>query len=768
MSDVRFRSILFFSSGLAALAGTAFAQAPPSAPSPKPATGTASVSEIIVTARRRAESLSKVPITVSVLNGSNLREKGITTETDLQSAVPGLSVVATQQQNQLAYSIRGQSVDSLSGSVQAVLPYIDDVQVNTQSASTFYDLANIQVLKGPQGTLFGRNTTGGAVLSTTAPATDIVGGYLQIDVGDYDLRRFQGAVNFPIVPEKALFRFAFDSDNEDGYVKNVYDGSRQGTTDAHSERATLELHPSDQIKNTTVFQYNQDNGTNLSGSLYDVYPCGSPNVGVPVACIYGPATAALLNQSNPKVYPGGLASFLDYQNKTLGFFQQDDSSPAGHRSDGYVLANTTVDELTPTLRVTNIVGVARANDADQNELVGSPYQAYSLGAGGNAYTTQQYSDEVRVSGEALNKKLDYVVGFYYSYERDEADLTTCILCDLSAIGISPIRSEYHYQTIDQSEAAFAQGTYALGIQGLSVTAGFRETWEQVRLERLQGDAFGGDPQSDPQSNPSWNVSLQYQVNPRLMFYVTQRGSWRAGGFRGTAASTSDEFKPETVRDVEVGAKFNGYILGRRARLNADIYEQWISDAQRNLYLFDASNGSFAFFTGNVPQAQISGAELDGDVQVTSWLKLGGALSSMQAQYTDNKVTIPGYSTLTFGPYGDAPKWSGSVFGEVALPSPGAVGEMAVRTDIYAQSSYFFSNLANTLTPGTQIPAYYTINMRYEWRQIMGSKITASLFVKNLADEHYYLGGLPLGAILGLNTAVPAPPRTFGVSLRAEF
>jgi iron complex outermembrane receptor protein len=141
---------------------------------------------------------------------------------------------------------------------------------------------------------------------------------------------------------------------------------------------------------------------------------------------------------------------------------------------------------------------------------------------------------------------------------------------------------------------------------------------------------------------------------------------------------------------------------------------------------------------------------------------------MEAKYTDNRVTIAGYSPLSFGPYGDAPKWSGSVFGEIALPSPAAVGEMALRTDIYAQSSYFFSNLANTLTPGTQIPGYYTINMRYDWRQILGSKITASLFVKNLADQHYYLGGLPLGAILGLNTAVPAPPRTFGVSLRAEF
>ena len=264
MKLMRFRSALLISSTLAMTVPAAAVLAQSSTTS-NPAANNSVVSEVVVTARRRDENLSKVPITISVLSGATLREKGVTTETDLQSAVPGLGVLATQQQNQLSYSIRGQSVDSLSGSVQAVIPYIDDIQLNSQSASTFYDLANIQVLKGPQGTLFGRNTTGGAVLSTTAPATDSIGGYAQVDVGDYNLRRFQGALNVPLVPGKALLRLAFDFDNEDGYVKNVYDGSLLGTTDAKSGRATLELHPTEELKNTTVFQYNKNDGTNLSG-----------------------------------------------------------------------------------------------------------------------------------------------------------------------------------------------------------------------------------------------------------------------------------------------------------------------------------------------------------------------------------------------------------------------------------------------------------------------------------------------------------------------
>jgi len=134
----------------------------------------AGLAEIVVTAQRRSENLEKTPVAVSVVSGEDLSKRQIVSESDLQAAVPGLTVRATSSSEQLNYAIRGQSVDAFSGSRPAVLPYIDEVQVNNNSSTAFYDLASVQVLKGPQGTLFGRNATGGAVLFTTAKPTDEV------------------------------------------------------------------------------------------------------------------------------------------------------------------------------------------------------------------------------------------------------------------------------------------------------------------------------------------------------------------------------------------------------------------------------------------------------------------------------------------------------------------------------------------------------------------------------------------------------------------
>jgi len=141
--------------------------------------------KIVVTAQRRSENLERTPVAVTVVSGDALVKQDIVTEADLRSAVPGLTVRASLNSNDLNYSIRGQTVDAFSGSQPAVLPYINEVQVGSSGgASAFYDLQSVQVLKGPQGTLFGKNSTGGAVLFTTAKPTDEFGGYFSASTGN--------------------------------------------------------------------------------------------------------------------------------------------------------------------------------------------------------------------------------------------------------------------------------------------------------------------------------------------------------------------------------------------------------------------------------------------------------------------------------------------------------------------------------------------------------------------------------------------------------
>lgn len=205
-----------------------------SAPSPTDVAGAARADapdatsgEIIVTARRRAENIEKVPIAISVISGDDIVKRAIFNENDLQSAVPGLVIRQNGGNNAFNYVIRGQSVDTFTNSPPSVLPYVNEVQIVTHSASTFYDMGGIQVLKGPQGTLFGRNATGGAVLYATAPAVDTLSGYIDGRYGSFDQRNLQGAINVPLGDIGAL-RVAGSVTGGGAFVRDYFTGQHYG------------------------------------------------------------------------------------------------------------------------------------------------------------------------------------------------------------------------------------------------------------------------------------------------------------------------------------------------------------------------------------------------------------------------------------------------------------------------------------------------------------------------------------------------------------
>jgi iron complex outermembrane receptor protein len=179
------------------------------------------LAEIVVTARRKDEKLEKVPVSVSAFSATDLAQQKITTEADLESSTPGLTVRQTNSSNQLGFALRGQSEDAFSYSSPTVLTYIDEFQFNSaNSASAFYDLQSVQVLKGPQGTLFGRNATGGAVLYQTAQPTQEFGGMARIGVGNYDDKQGEFMLNLPL-SSFAAFRLAGEFEKRDGFEHNL-------------------------------------------------------------------------------------------------------------------------------------------------------------------------------------------------------------------------------------------------------------------------------------------------------------------------------------------------------------------------------------------------------------------------------------------------------------------------------------------------------------------------------------------------------------------
>jgi len=735
--------------------------------------------EIVVTARRREESLERVPIAITAFGSQQLDERQIHTEADLQSATPGLTIRQTSSQNQFNYSIRGQSVDAFSGSSPGVLPYVDDLQISATTATAFFDLQSVQVLKGPQGTLFGRNATGGAVLYETQKPTDDFGGYISSRLGNFDDQELEGALNLPLIGDKVLLRISGLTESSRGFVHNLYDGAWLGGDAKSVGRIALTVKPIDGLVSTTTYQYGHFGGTNVPSELYSVNACGSSNNGIPLlsasACLYNPAFpgwAAFL-AAHPKAFPGGVTAFVGYQN-SLGPWNASLDSPQEHEARAEYFVNNTSYEFSPETTLKNIIGFTRSHSAEQTDFDGTNYPIFGEGTptdpSAEFFFTNQFSDELHLEGKAFDSRLDYIVGAYGSFERDESDFPLFAFAVPPAVPATLFH--YHWRIIDQSQALFTQESFDLG-SGFSVTAGYRQTWETTGIRQLENSVFGGAPsEQQTASKPSWTLGLQYQINTDLMVYTATRGSWRTGGYNGTAPAADDyasgggnKFKPETTKDVELGLKYAGSIDAMPVRLNVAAYNQWVDDIQRTAYLI--LDGSPLAITVNVPTAEITGFEADGEIRPTSWLQLGASVSYADARYTNSTVSYFA-NTLQFGPYADTPRWTGNVFGQVHEALPNNLGEAALRADYYLQSAQFFSNLEATINPGTELSSYKLLNMYLTWDKISGTGLQASLYGRNLLNEEYYVGGIPQGADLGLNQVQPGRPRMYGIELKYSF
>ncbi len=729
--------------------------------------------EITVTATRRSEAQSKVPLAIKAFDAESLTERGISTETDLQQSVPGLTVKTTASNNQINYTIRGQTLDAFSGSSPGVLPYFNDVAVSSQTATAFYDLASVQVLKGPQGTLFGRNATGGAVLFNTTEPQDKFGGYLTVKNGNYNLREYQGAVDLPVVPGIVDLRIAADFKKESGYVKNIVAGTSLGDTDAKSGRATLKITPNDKLTSTTVFQYGYYGGTELNGGIYSYYPLGATNRGyslnttaaflyTPGGPLWSPALAALV--------PGGIAQELADQ-QASGPYKVSLPYTPQHRSEDVYAENTTSWDVLPSLTLKNIASVqhhvVRSDAALSGARLGVLDLADYPSTNGVRYNIDQWSEELQAQGHILDDKFRYIVGFYAASEVDDVDIPTVVGISLP----TPLTFFHHaWNSHDHTQAVFAQGTYDLSnvLTGLSFTAGGRQTWEQISLTQAADSNFAGYPtQSMREADPSWQIGLNYQITPEFLAYVVTRGSWRAGNFNGTTTPVDNvnQYGPERTHDVEVGAKYSGRIFDKAAQLNLALYRQIVNGVQRDVYF--TIDGAPSSLTLNVPQGRVQGIEADGQVRVSQWLTLGASGAYTNAVYPQGVVSVAGQPTI-FSNYQDTPKWTGSVFGTVYLPVPDPWGVMSVRTDLYYQTSQAFTSLLDSVAPGTELPPYALVNMRADWSDILGSRFTVSAYVRNLANRTNYVGGFGLGPDVGFNVAIPGAPRKYGAELTFKF
>lgn len=758
------------------------------------------IEQVIVTARRQAESLETVPTSVTAIGARQLAEQGIVSQSDLQYSVPGLTVRQTQGSNSLTFSIRGQTIDAFTGSRSAVVPYFNEVQLNSGGASTLFDLESIQVLKGPQGTLFGRNTTGGAVLYTSARPTGELDGYFKYRAGNYQLSEGQGALNLPLAGDSLSLRLAGNVIYQQGFQDNLYDGRKLGQVKRQSGRASLLWQPSDVLENLLVVAVDHVGGNSTATRLRTVnrvdpntFACVDPNV---VNCsadlLFSPLADVVFGAegfwdaytaANPNLNPDGIAAYLDQDSPQIDFWDANEIAPVHHDEDDFFLSNATRYELGDDLRLRNIIGYSQSDTRDLGSSVGAPYGVFysanlALDDYGNTVEKRTVSEELQLQGLAMGGALDYIVGFYYQNEVSKT-LFPQVYFEYQPISAGS-SVDSHFEISNETPAIFAQGTYTL-TDRLDVTVGARYTWESVELKQLPRSSSLLDPSQPTQqktsdSDPSWTLGLSYQASEDLMVYLTSRRSWRSGGFNGTAPPTVEDvdgltnlFKPETTYDVELGAKFAGRVFDLPVRANLALFKQWIDDVQRAEFPDPPGPATSIAYTVNVPQAEVTGAEMDLTIRPAPWLETGLSGAWTYARYSDGDDTAEVFgTTYLFGPYADVPKLSGAFFAKATLPTPVAWGAMQLRADVYGQSSMYFSNNDSTITPDTRIPGYGLINLRYGWDEIRGSPFSLSAYVRNLTDKEYYTGGFALTASLGVNSVAVGTPRMFGAELSYAF
>lgn len=469
--------------------------APVAEPAAAPAQEDDSIGDIVVTARRTAERGQRVPVAITAFSQDAIREKGINNGTDLQNFTPSLSVVGDVARNQETYTIRGMGGTGGpgTGSGPGVVGYFAEVPTSVSGPGNFYDLASLQVLKGPQGTLFGRNTTGGAVLlEPQRPRMNRVEGYVDGTIGNFQRKSVQGALNVPIVDDVLAVRFAGQLDKREGYVRDVLTRRDYLNRNNFSLRLGIQFDPTATISNYTAVSY-QEVDEHGGGSI-------------------------LLAVNPARPYAALLQPYLAAQ-QARGVRRTALSVPTFEKAKNFLVLNNTEWRVSDTFTLKNIFSYARtrstsANDRDSTTL---PI-ADLLGAYPGSWNNNLRTITEEVQARYDNGPLRVQVGGFFLDQKTPAPLTFATVSPMQAGGIlgggpllipqplqaalgltSPLVPALTLQPsahVDgRSKAAYAQVQYKI-VPTLTATAGFRWTW----------DEFGGDIQSyqDPASYQIFN------------------------------------------------------------------------------------------------------------------------------------------------------------------------------------------------------------------------------------------------------------------------
>jgi iron complex outermembrane recepter protein len=763
----RIRSALLGSAAIATLTGMA---GPVLAQSDvQVADNSGGLETIVVTARKRAENVQDVPIAVTAVSGADLEASGTSQIQQLQFQSPGL-VVDTPNPRQTSFAIRGlgnnPAADGLSASVGL---YIDGVYLDRPGMGNFdmMDLDHVEVLRGPQGTLFGKNTTAGAVSFTTkAPDFDF-SAKGEVNLGDYGLNSYQVSVTGPISDTLAYRVTAYDT-NRDGYLKDITTGQDLLSLHRQGMRGQLLWKPGENLSWRLIGEIGHENDSASSTVLYALGPSTSANPR------FVPYTTWAANLGVPVLAdPGALVSSQN------GFQQQVERQYSATSLIDWNLGDLTIDSVT---------GWRRWSFVPHNDFDWSSADVIR-NMGASDYD-QQFSQELRVSSP-LGGSFDYVAGGYYFWRGLKDDSIAHYGADyargLGAFGTPSLNNgtTHTYGNLsNNSYALFGQGTWHFDPQW-DLTIGARETYELAKGVITRTPFTGGTgtppptvaPYSGEISNANWTPSalatLSYKPWEEMLAYATLSYGAKAGGFNPTVPQTTTgviqpidtlKVRPEKAVDYELGIKDD--LLDNRLILNLDAYWTDVFGYQANTTLPNVT-GALQSVIANVGAVRSRGFEGELSALPFDGLRLNASLAYNDAIYRSFAAapavqgSLAPTQNLSGRPVVQSPKWTTNLSATYTQP---VSDELAgyFSADLGFKSSYF-GYIDDS--PYSRVGGYAIVNLR---AGATFDKYDLSVWVRNVGDAHYYYQVITAATGSGGYVAIPAESRMTGITLKAAL
>ncbi|MDT8319497.1 MAG: TonB-dependent receptor [Xanthomonadales bacterium] len=755
----------------------------------------AQIEEVIVTAQKREESLQEVSLAVSAFDGDFIRNNDIAHVGDLANRTPGLVFTAFSV-GQPEIGIRGISTkEDGAGASDAVIVSVDGIYIAARTAQVFdiFDLERVEVLRGPQSTLYGKNTVAGAINFVTAKPTEDTVIRLRQTVGDYERFDTAGLVSGQIA-DNWYAKFAFSRREHEGYLTNILEewtdpnsgfviqnpefGKRQGDTNTFNWRAHLRYEPNDRLDWTLMVDGADDDvgATNREpiGSRGPLHDCGCASDPIAVNEALGGAGDLHSTLAEVEGFTEreilGISTVVNYR---MDFATWTTSLAYRDSEFDWVEDSEGLPPFAPWIDLTGASGnpgpllTAPANRGFTFDITNSATE-----------DVQQYTLESRLVSPA-GEQFEWLAGVFYSNEeidrREGFNFPT-----LGGTGPNANSNWNSLQFNDSdSWAVFAQGTYNV-TDRFGITAGARYSDDQkdfrasavpvTGIGLLLVEAFDNVTASDSWTNVSWRLAADFQATEDILLYASVSTGYKAGGFVGspsTAVAAITPFDEEEATNYEVG--FKGDLFERRLRLNVAAFFTDMEDLQVTRFFQPLGNNFGEFLTENAGEAESAGLEVEVIFQPIPAVQLGGSYAYLDTEYTDFQgapSVAPDGSIIEAADFNgkqlrQAPEHSYNLYAHFSHQA--GWGQVWARVDYRYQDKFFFDPSNNPISAS---PSYDIWDARIAY-ETPDNRWQFSLWGKNLGDEQY-LTHLFTQRGGRVSFGLPGDPRTYGVSIEYNF